>query len=75
MPIYEYVCQDCKEHIEVMRPMKDADAPLECQNCHGDHLSRMLSRFNASSGGRVIASSSGCGSCSGGSCSGCGHQH
>ena len=74
MPIYEYVCQDCQEHFELMRPMKDADAPAECEQCHGEHTARMLSLFFASSGGRAIATSAtSCASCSGGSCAGCNH--
>ena len=73
MPIYEYVCLDCGEQIEIMRSMKDADAPLNCSSCESDHTSRMLSLFNAQSGGRAVAgSSSGCTSCSSSACSTCG---
>jgi putative FmdB family regulatory protein len=72
MPIYEYVCLDCGEHFESLRTMKDADAPINCRQCESIHISRMLSRFNATSGGRVIASSSsGCAGCSGSSCASC----
>ncbi len=72
MPIYEYVCLDCGERFEVLRSMKEADAPFPCQQCESHNISRQLSRFNAQSGGRVIASgSSGCAGCSGGTCSSC----
>ncbi|MBN1147320.1 MAG: zinc ribbon domain-containing protein [Anaerolineales bacterium] len=74
MPIYEYVCLDCKERFEVMRAMKDADAPIACQKCEGEHTSRMLSLFNAQSDGRVVAGgNSGCSTCSSASCSTCSH--
>ena len=76
MPIYEYVCLECGERFEKMRPMKDADAPLPCSKCESDHLSRLLSLFNAQSGGRVVAGgNASCSSCSSGSCASCGVSH
>lgn len=73
MPIYEYICKDCGAHLDALRPMKDADKPLICKDCLGDHTVRQLSVFNAKSGGQAIAgtSSCNCGSCSGGSCGSC----
>jgi putative FmdB family regulatory protein len=74
MPIYEYACLDCGLCFEALRAMKDADTPLACSNCHGDRITRQLSVFFAQSGGKVLAGTSpSCGSCSGGSCSTCGH--
>jgi putative FmdB family regulatory protein len=72
MPIYEYTCQDCQADFEIIRSIKDADAPLNCEQCQGEHVKRRISLFNASSGGRVIAGGSSCGSCAGGACSSCG---
>lgn len=76
MPIYEYVCLDCRERVELMRPMKDADVLVICQKCGSDHTSRMLSVFYANSGGRVVAGGGGggCAGCAGGSCAGCGSR-
>ncbi len=72
MPIYEYICLDCGARFETMRSMKDADAPITCRDCESDHTSRKLSLFNATSGGRVVASSSsGCAGCNSGSCATC----
>ena len=74
MPIYEYVCLDCRERFELMRPMKDADAPIACRNCESQNTSRMLSVFFAQSGGRVVAGGNGgCTGCSSTSCATCGH--
>lgn len=75
MPIYEYFCQDCGEHFETLRTMKEADRPIECQLCRSEHTTRQVSVFYAQSGGRVVAgnSNAGCAGCAGGSCSGCGH--
>jgi putative FmdB family regulatory protein len=72
MPIYEYYCQDCGKKFEVMRAFKDADSPVPCDGCQGLHTARMLSVFNAQSGGKIVAGgNSSCSSCSGGSCSTC----
>ncbi|MBN2547915.1 MAG: zinc ribbon domain-containing protein [Anaerolineales bacterium] len=74
MPIYEYLCLDCGKEFEVVRPMKEADLPIPCQQCQGEHITRKLSVFNACSGGRVVAgASSGCAGCSASSCAGCKH--
>jgi putative FmdB family regulatory protein len=73
MPIYEYVCMDCDHQFEIMRAMKDADRPIACVQCSGNHTSRMLSLFNAQSSGRVVAGgNSSCASCSSHACSTCG---
>jgi putative FmdB family regulatory protein len=74
MPIYEYVCLDCGDRFDALRSMAEADAPIRCRTCEGDHTSRTISVFAAVSGGRVVAGSNGggCSSCGGGSCSSCG---
>jgi putative FmdB family regulatory protein len=42
MPIYEYVCEKCGAHLEVMQ--KITDAPLKrCQKCRGK-LEKVVSR-------------------------------
>jgi len=76
MPLYEYICLDCKHRFDELRPMKDADTTIRCSCCDSDHTSRLISVFNAQSGGRVVAgsaSSSGCAGCSASSCAGCGN--
>jgi putative FmdB family regulatory protein len=75
MPIYEYVCKDCGYQFEKIRSMKDADQPIHCKNCLGEHTHRAISVFYAKSDGGSITSGGGCGSCGGGSCGSCGHQH
>jgi putative FmdB family regulatory protein len=75
MPIYEYICQDCKIEFEVIRSMSQADAPMACAACGGEDIKRKLSLFFAESGGKAVAGTSApaCGSCAGGDCAGCGH--
>jgi len=51
MPIYEYVCEKCGSHIEVMQ--KISDPPLKrCQKCRGK-LGKSVSRtsFQLKGGG------------------------
>lgn len=74
MPIYEYVCLDCRTRFDALRSMQDADRPIACSKCQGEHTSRTISVFFAQSDGRTVtATSSGCGSCGGGACSTCSH--
>lgn len=73
MPIYEYVCMDCSTEFDALRPMKDADEPITCQRCQGEHTLRKLSVFFAHSNGRVVTQSApSCAGCAGGTCAGCG---
>jgi putative FmdB family regulatory protein len=75
MPIYEYVCLDCRTRFETLRPMRDADQPIACINCAGEHTARCLTVFYArSSQGSLVGSSSGCASCSSSSCATCGRN-
>ncbi|MBA2395700.1 MAG: zinc ribbon domain-containing protein [Ktedonobacteraceae bacterium] len=44
MPVYEYVCPECRTHVEHIRLMKEADDPTPCPRC--SHLVvRQVSRF------------------------------
>ncbi len=73
MPIYEYLCKDCGVRFETLRSIKDADTPIPCKSCHGNHTQRTVSVFYAQSGSQIIAggNSGGCAGCAGGSCSTC----
>ena len=75
MPIYEYLCDDCGTKFEALRSFSRADDAIACESCQSDRTHRTVSAAFAHSGGRVVAgsaSSSGCASCPGGSCSSCG---
>jgi len=75
MPIYEYVCLDCKKEYEVLRSFNEADKAFVCQECGGENVKRKLSVFCAQSGGHAVSGAGGgsCTSCAGGNCSSCGH--
>jgi putative FmdB family regulatory protein len=74
MPIYEYVCEECHEEFDLLRPMKEADAPAACRSCGGQRTKRKLSLFNAQSGGKAVSGTNtpSCSGCAGGSCASCG---
>ncbi|MFN2298769.1 MAG: FmdB family zinc ribbon protein [Anaerolineales bacterium] len=75
MPLYEYVCEDCRHEFEELRPMDRADGDAPCPDCGSRRTRRKLSLCNAQSGGKSVpgTNSSSCSSCSGGTCSTCGH--
>jgi len=81
MPIYEYVCLDCKKEYEILRSFSEADIPVACNECGGENVKRKLSLFYTQSGGHNVSArpgsvggaGGGCSSCAGGNCSSCGH--
>jgi putative FmdB family regulatory protein len=52
MPIYEYVCPEDGSVLSLLRPMSDADAPVEDPEGRGRHFSRRHSTF-ATPGGQI----------------------
>ena len=75
MPIYEYLCPECKLRFELLRPMSRADEAASCPRCHGSGL-RVLSTFACFSKGAEGESSSiggfnQCNTCSAPSCDTC----
>ncbi len=73
MPLYEYVCTDCGEEFDALRPMRDADAPIACPRCQARNARRKISLFAAvGSEGVIAGAGSSCASCTpSGSCAGC----
>jgi hypothetical protein len=71
MPLYEYVCEGDGERITLLRPMREADEPVEDPAGRGRVFARVHSTFG------VGGTSAGAGSVSlpmGGGC-GCGKVH
>jgi putative FmdB family regulatory protein len=63
MPIFEYLCQECKHEFEALVFGKDK---AECPKCHSKKLEPQLSVFAVSAKGSSSAaasSASACGSC------------
>lgn len=74
MPVYEYVCSDCHNKFDALRPMSQADEPIACERCASGRTARVLSVFAAVSDGKPVAGASDSSCACGGSC-GCGHGH
>ncbi len=47
MPLYEYLCLHCGHTFERLRPMREADADLQCPACASKKVERVLSAFSA----------------------------
>lgn len=52
MPIYEYECQHCKEHFEILQRASELPQK-ECPSCHQEALERLISKaaFHLKGGG------------------------
>ncbi|MHB8881541.1 MAG: FmdB family zinc ribbon protein [Thermodesulfovibrionales bacterium] len=69
MPIYEYVCNGCGMDFE---KLVFGSPEVICPSCASANIKKKLSAFGMSGGDKPQAgSSSGCSSCSKGSCSTC----
>ena len=68
MPIYEYICKDCKKHFEVLTTSTSTDT-VKCRECGSLNVKKTISTasFRIGQGGTPIPSGalSGCSSPSG----------
>ena len=75
MPIYEYICKDCNQKFEAVRSIAQADEPIQCSHCGGEHTNRTVSKCWSIGNNTVTlsatSSGSGCAGCSGGNCAHC----
>jgi putative FmdB family regulatory protein len=75
MPIYEYLCPDCKFKFELLRPLSRATDPADCPRCQ-QTAERILSTFACfstnESGFSAPVGGSSCASCGATDCSTCG---
>jgi putative FmdB family regulatory protein len=60
MPLYEYDCQDCGAHAEILVRGQET---LHCPACEGTQLQRTLSTFAVSTGRRPSSGAAAPGSC------------
>lgn len=76
MPIFEYQCKGCGHEFE--RLVFGGEKPA-CPACASEKVCKLMSPcgfVSKGTGGQTVkasASASACGSCSAGSCAGCGH--
>lgn len=49
MPIYDYKCLDCKKDFTVVQSLKEhEEGKVECPDCKGKNITRLLGPFFAS---------------------------
>jgi putative FmdB family regulatory protein len=70
MPKYEYFCRTCNTRYEKIRPMTEADAPIDCPNCEEQNSSTPHSSADYSSSSAMSSGGCGCG----GACACGGHS-
>jgi putative FmdB family regulatory protein len=69
MPIYEYKCNQCGEDFE---KLVFGNNPVDCPKCNSQDIKKKMSSFGMSGVDKPFAgSSSGCTSCTKGSCTSC----
>lgn len=66
MPLYEYVCRECDHEVELL--VRNPAEPLECPDCGGAELTKLLSVPSAPASGDPSGGGPPAGSCG----SGCG---
>jgi len=73
MPIYEYICNQCKKNFDYL--LRNPNEEIFCPHCGSKDLKRKFSTFSfgtRDSGGEFKSSiPSKCSGCSASSCSGC----
>ena len=75
MPIYEYICTECKEKFELLRPFSRADEDTECPECSSKAeraLSTICCMTTNESGETVsVAGGNSCATCGSSHCATC----
>ena len=63
MPLYEYICRECRHPFEVLQRIGETGDDLPCPACKKSGADRQLSTFagHASHGASGAASAPGCG--------------
>jgi len=72
MPVYEYVCADCKTTFEQLRPLTRMDDPASCPQGHsaGQRVLSVFATMTRDASGEVVPVGGGYGGC-GGECTNC----
>jgi putative FmdB family regulatory protein len=76
MPVYEYVCDECKNRFELMRPFSRSGEGADCPRCRKKSnrvMSACYSKTTDSAGVSQSVGGHSCASCGSGNCASCGH--
>jgi len=67
MPVYTYVCKDCKEKFDLILGVTEEKTQLRCAKCASINIEKIFSAFSVGNGGGSSCNFGG--DCSTGSCS------
>ena len=70
MPVYTYVCKDCKEKFDLLVGMTSEKTKLKCKKCGSRNVEKTLASFSVGDSSSGKSKSSGP-SCSSGTCPAC----
>jgi putative FmdB family regulatory protein len=51
VPIYEFICQECKNIFELLAINEGELVEMKCPTCDSDNLERVMSKVTVTSGG------------------------
>ena len=70
MPIYEFKCLKCNDHLELLVRGPDEKIDIKCKSCSSRDMERIISftRYSMGSSGQNASSNTQSRTCSGGSC-------
>jgi putative FmdB family regulatory protein len=54
MPIYEFICQECKNIFEFLAIKESNLVAIKCPPCDPDNLERVMSKVTVPSGGNPV---------------------
>ena len=57
MPIYEYICAECKSQFSLLQSLYPTVKNTECPKCHSSDVKKILSSFSCKSGSDSSSSS------------------
>ena len=64
MPLYEYVCKNCNQRVEMLQRIGEDASGLACPGCGEKKLEKQLSTFSSGSSDSTrssVGAASGCG--------------
>ncbi|MEA3328360.1 MAG: zinc ribbon domain-containing protein [Candidatus Omnitrophota bacterium] len=70
MPIYSYICKDCKEKFDLLAGVTSEKTELKCKKCGSKNIEKTFASFSVGDSSNSKSKSSGS-SCSTGTCPTC----
>lgn len=59
MPIYEYICNECKKRFSLLQSVGATEKDSKCTECGSDDVKKIVSSFSCSTSGIDVGSTAG----------------